>query len=227
MDGWWAEAYTPEVGWALGDGREHDDDPAWDMAEAEALYELIEHEVTSEFYTRDERGIPGAWVSRMRKSMARLTPRFSSHRAVREYTEQYYIPAAAAYLERAGDRGRIGADIVGWQVALNQGWNALRFGEVQCETSDGQHRFEVQVGFNGLDAGAVRIELYADGVMGGAPFRQVMQHVDKADDAMTDGELYRASVPADRPPTAYTARAIPYHDGVAVPLEDARILWQR
>ena len=58
LDGWWAEAYTPEVGWALGDGKEHGDDPAWDAAEAEALYGLLEREVIPEFYTRDPNGIP-------------------------------------------------------------------------------------------------------------------------------------------------------------------------
>ena len=100
LDGWWAEAYTPEVGWALGDGQEHGDDPAWDAAEAEALYDLLEREVIPEFYTRDESGIPTAWVKRMRESMARLTPRFSANRTVREYTEQHYLPAAAAYRER-------------------------------------------------------------------------------------------------------------------------------
>ncbi len=97
LDGWWAEAYTPEVGWALGDGQEHGDDPAWDAAEAEALYNLLEREVIPEFYTRDESGIPTAWVARMRESMARLTPRFSANRTVREYTEQHYLPAATAY----------------------------------------------------------------------------------------------------------------------------------
>ena len=58
LDGWWAEAYTPEVGWALGDGQEHGDDPAWDAAEAEALYDLLEREVIPEFYTRDDRASP-------------------------------------------------------------------------------------------------------------------------------------------------------------------------
>jgi starch phosphorylase len=38
LDGWWAEAYSPEVGWAIGDGKEHGEDPAWDAAEAEFLY---------------------------------------------------------------------------------------------------------------------------------------------------------------------------------------------
>ncbi|MGA7801243.1 MAG: alpha-glucan family phosphorylase, partial [Gammaproteobacteria bacterium] len=103
LDGWWAEAYTPDIGWALGDGREHNDDPAWDAAEAEALYDLLEREVVPEFYTRDEQGIPRAWVTRMRESMAHLTPQFSTNRAVREYTEKHYLPAAAAYRARAAD----------------------------------------------------------------------------------------------------------------------------
>ena len=97
LDGWWAEAYAPELGWALGDGQEHGDDPAWDAVEAEALYELLEREVIPEFYTRDDQGIPTAWVRRMRESMARLTPRFSASRAVCQYTEERYLPAAAAY----------------------------------------------------------------------------------------------------------------------------------
>ena len=86
LDGWWAEAYTPEVGWALGDGREHDNDTAWDAVEAGQLYDLLEQQVVPEFYRRDENGIPTAWVARMRESMARLTPRFSANRAVREYS---------------------------------------------------------------------------------------------------------------------------------------------
>ena len=131
LDGWWAEAYTPEVGWALGDGKEHGDDPAWDAAEAEALYALLEREVIPEFYTRDPNGIPVAWVARIRESMARLTPRFSANRTVREYTEQYYIPAATAYRERAADKGAMGVQMVNWQRALEQNWSrsALRRSE--------------------------------------------------------------------------------------------------
>ena len=76
LDGWWAEAYSPEVGWAIGDGREHGDDPSWDAADAESLYAVLEKEVIPEFYARDEHGIPRGWVARMRESMARLTPTF-------------------------------------------------------------------------------------------------------------------------------------------------------
>ncbi len=98
LDGWWAEAYAPEVGWALGDGLEHGDDPGLDGREADALYGLLEREVVPEYYARNGNGIPVAWTGRIRESMARLTPEFSANRTVREYTERYYLPAAEAYL---------------------------------------------------------------------------------------------------------------------------------
>jgi len=112
LDGWWAEAYTPEVGWALGDGKEHSDDQILDESEADALYNLLEREVIPEFYARDEQDIPRVWVRRMRASMAQLTPQYSTNRAVREYTERYYLPAATAYRARAARGGEIGRDIV-------------------------------------------------------------------------------------------------------------------
>ena len=226
LDGWWAEAYTPEVGWALGDGQEHGDDPAWDAVEAEALYDLLEHEVIPEFYTRDEQGIPTAWVARMRASMARLTPRFSADRAVREYTEQHYLPAAAAYRERAAAKGAVGAQVVNWRQTLAEKWATLRFGEVTVEVDGAQHVFEVQVYLNDLDPQAVRVELYADGVNGGAPVRQEMKRVRQPVGA-SGGYVYSGAVSATRPPADYTVRVIPHCDGVTIPLEDARILWQR
>jgi glycogen phosphorylase len=226
LDGWWAEAYTPEVGWAMGDGQEHHDDPAWDAAEAEALYDLLEREVIPEFYTRDGQGIPTAWVSRMRKSMATLTPSFSADRVVREYTEQHYLPAATTYRERAADKGAAGKQLTDWQQALEREWCALRFGEVKIESDGDWHVFEVQVYFNDLDPNAVRVELYADGVNGGGPLRQGMRQVRQLAGAAS-GYTYSGRVPATRPATDYTARVVPQHSGVAVPLEATQILWQR
>jgi len=225
LDGWWAEAYTPEVGWALGDGQEHGDDPAWDAVEADALYDLLEREVIPEFYTRDENGIPTAWVKRMRESMARLTPYFSADRTVREYTEQYYLPAAAAYHLRIANKGAIGRGVADWRHGLEQKWATLHFGDVKVETRGEQHVFEVQVCLNDLDPEAVRVELYANGVMGVA-VRREMKRVRQMAGA-PGCYVYNAAVPAARPAADYTARLIPHCDGVAIPLEDAQILWQR
>jgi starch phosphorylase len=226
LDGWWAEAYTSDVGWALGDGQEHGDDPAWDAVEADALYDLLEREVIPEFYARDESGIPTAWVKRMRESMARLTPQFSANRAVREYTEQHYLPAAAAYRSRAANKGTLGRQMVDWQHAVDRKWGSLRFGDVRVETSADHHVFEVELFLNDLDPNAVRVELYADGINGGDPVREEMKRARPLPDAPRRC-VYHATVPTTRPARDYTVRVIPQRSGAAVPLESARILWQR
>ena len=226
LDGWWAEAYTPDVGWALGDGQEHGDDPAWDAIEADSLYDLLEREVIPEFYARDEQGIPTAWVKRMRESMARLTPRFSANRTVREYTEQHYLPAAAAYRTRAADNGAVGRQVSNWKQTLKEKWATLHFGDVRVETHGQQHIFEVMVYLNDLDPEAVRVELYADGINGSDPIRLEMTCV-RPLACESRGGIYRASVSAARFATDYTTRIIPRCSGVAVPLEVDSILWQR
>jgi starch phosphorylase len=225
LDGWWAEAYSPRVGWALGDGREHDGDPGWDAIEATQLYELLEQEVIPEFYQRDEQGIPRAWVNRMRESMAQLTPRFSATRAVREYTQRYYLPAAEAYRRRATDRGAMGLKIVERRRLLEQQWPALRLGEVHIGTADGQHLFDAQVYLDGLDPAAVQVELYAEALDDAGPQRLSMQRMQPLAGAL-NGFSYQAAVPATRAATDYTVRIIPGGEDVAVPLEDAHILWQ-
>jgi glycogen phosphorylase len=226
LDGWWAEAYRADVGWALGDGQENGDDPKQDAAEALALYDLLEREVIPEFYARDRQGIPTAWVARMRESMARLTPRFSASRAVREYTEKHYLPGAASYRQRAANQGAGGRQMVEWRRTSGEKWADLRFGEMKVETDGTQHVFEAQVCLNDFDPNAMRVELYADAVNGGEPVRQAMTRVRRLAGAAS-AYAYRVEVAATRPITDYTARAIPNCDGVAVPLEAAQIQWQR
>jgi starch phosphorylase len=226
LDGWWAEAYVPEVGWALGDGQEHGDDPAWDATEAEALYNLLERQVVPEFYTRDLNGIPAAWVERMRESIARLTPRFSANRAVREYTEQHYLPAVAAYRERSADKGALGAQIVNWRHALEQKWAGLRVGDVKIETAEQKHTFEVQVFLHEIDPDAVQVELYADGSNGSPTVRQELKRLRHLG-GLVNGYVYSGSVPATRPAADYTPRVMPHSPHLGVPLEVSQILWQK
>lgn len=225
-DGWWAEAYTPEVGWALGDGREHDNEPAWDGAEAVALYELLEREVIPEFYERDDRGIATAWVARIHESMARLTPQFSANRMAREYTEHYYLPCAVAYRKRIADDCARAKQIADWRRELAQKWSAVRFGGIKIVSSDTRHLFEVHVYLNEITPEAVSVELYAEALNGGKAVRKTMNLLRPLAEA-PGGYVYSAEVSAARRAAEYTARVIPHFSGVAVPLETSQILWQR
>lgn len=224
LDGWWAEAYESNLGWALGDGAAHGDDGHWDAVEAEALYELLEREIIPEFYTRDANDMPRAWIARVRRSMAQLTPRFSATRSVREYAEQYYLPAAAAYRSRAAENGAGGVRIAQAVQQRAQNWHSLRFGRVAIETRGDQHQFSVEVDLGVIDPAGVSVELFADAREGEPASRHKMTRVGPAP---TPGfELYGASAPASRPSADYTARVIPCEAGVAVPLETSLVYWQ-
>lgn len=226
LDGWWAEAYSPQVGWALGNGKERGDDPGWDAAESEELYDILEKQVIPAFYNRDNNGIATEWVTRMRESMSRLTPLFSANRAVREYTEKYYLPAAAAYHERASDQGAYARSLLQWKQELAEHWASLRFGELHVESSPQKHSLRVEVHLGELHADWVRVQLYADPIGAEPPFLSEMTHGDSAEPS-SGWRIYAADVPASRPASDYTPRIVPSHCGARIPLEDAHILWRR
>jgi len=162
----------------------------------------------------------------MRASMARLTPRFSANRVVREYTEKYYLPAASAYRARAADRGRLGAQLVAWRRAIAAHWPEARFGGVSAETRGPERRVTVQVHLGGLDPDAVGVELYADPRNDGEPERFPMERGRRLDES-GDGHEYYADMPATRPLDDYTPRLLPRYPIASLPLEAPEILWQR
>ncbi|HXB93683.1 MAG TPA: alpha-glucan family phosphorylase, partial [Puia sp.] len=225
LDGWWVEAYRPEVGWALGDGLEHGNDPGLDYQEAEALFATLEQQVIPEFYDRNGDGVPVSWIKRVRESMASLTPFFSSNRTVREYTEHYYVPAATAYLARAAHQGELGGKIVQWKHDLDQHWPNLRFGDVTVDTKPDSYVFTARVYLHGLAPAAVAVQLVAAALRDGDLFIAVMQPGGQIDPS-PEWLSYTASVPATRPAGDYTARIIARSDDVSIPLEYERIIWQ-
>jgi len=217
LDGWWVEAYTPEVGWALGDGQEHGQDPNWDAREAEDLYNLLEQQIIPEFYA------PGkaSWVKKMRASMATLTPQFSANRTVREYTEEYYLPLAKEYKRRTGNDA--GKRIVMQRQQLDQQWPGVHFGDFRREKGDHGNTFHLVVYLNGIDPAHVQVELYADAVSG-HEVEKVPMHLVTATEG-GQGTLYTAETQSGRPPEDYTPRIYPTYEGISIPLEDNRILW--
>jgi starch phosphorylase len=225
LDGWWAEAYAPDVGWALGDGEEHGDDPAWDAAEAAQLYDLLEKEIVPAYYRRNGQGIPVDWVARMRESMARLTPTFSTNRMVRDYTERYYITGASAYRRRVLKKGELGARIEAWRRNLERGWAGVRFGALQVETVGESHHFQIPVYLGEIDPDAVGVELFADPLGGESFTRLAMGRGEKLTGAL-NGYLYETRVPVKRPTNHYTPRVVPRHPEISVPLEANAILWR-
>ena len=95
-DGWWDEWFDGENGWEIPTADGVSDEGRRDDLEAGALYELLQNSVVPKFYDRDEQGVPTRWVEMVRHTLQTLGPKVLASRMVRDYTEQYYIPAAAS-----------------------------------------------------------------------------------------------------------------------------------
>src|SRR5690606_27552353 len=167
LDGWWAEAYNPSTGWAIGDGQEHADNALLDAMEAEQLYQLLEKEVIPLYYERDEQGIPRNWIRMIKQSMAQLTPRFSASRTVIEYTEKYYLPGALEVQRRLSQPAE--NSLATFHKELRESWPNLAIREVHVENGGTDYQITASIHLASLPPQQVQVELFADGINNAVP----------------------------------------------------------
>jgi starch phosphorylase len=165
LDGWWAEAYDPDLGWAIGRGEVYDDLKYQEEVESNAIYDLLEKEIVPLFYARGPDGLPRGWIERMKNAMSTVIPLYSSSRMVIEYVQRLYQPSERR-LERlaAGEFERARA-LAAWKAHLRQNWPAVKV--VGLETNAGDElpvgaELEVRasVRLGQLSADDVSVEIY-------------------------------------------------------------------
>jgi starch phosphorylase len=165
------------------------------------------------------------WAALMQESMARLTPQVSANRMLREYTD-VYVRAASRFGCRAAKNGELGAAIAQWQEDIDRHWKEVRFDSLRVTQGEGCHIFEVRVLLAALDPGSVRVELFAEGIDGGEPFRQPTERGARLSHC-ANKFLYSARAPATRSADDFTPRVLPFHPDALLPLEARKILWQK
>jgi starch phosphorylase len=223
-DGWWDEAYEPDVGWAIGDGTGGDAKQA-DRRDAQSLYDVLEQNIVPEFYDRDMHGLPRAWLARIRRSMSMLTTTFGSTRMVREYVEKAYLPLAASLRARLADDCAGAKAANAWANHLQRHWSGLHIGSPTVVRTDGDWRFSVPVILGEISPGAAQVELFADA--GNEMCAEVVAlHQEQAIPGTVNAYIYAGEVATSRPAEDYTVRVVPYHEGVHVPGELPLIVWQ-
>jgi glycogen phosphorylase len=226
LDGWWAEAYKPEVGWALGDGCEHGDDSRYDICEAQQLYRLLEEEIIPTFYKRNENGIPVDWVSKMRTSMAELTPLFSSNRMLREYVEKLYLPALSGFNERSKKKAAKSVALCNFKKMIKDNFQKIYFGNPDYTIQDSRYHYKIPVYLEGIEPDNIAVQLYAEPQNGEMPeIYNMTRDEQKGNDKKEF--LFKVQLPAHRKISDYTPRAIPLFEGNIKPLELKQILWKQ
>jgi len=219
-DGWWDEAYAPELGWAIADGGDWPDEKG-DARDATALYSILEQEVVPEFYTRDAAGMPREWLARVRRSMALLAPIYSSSRMARDYVERYYLPGAAELRRRTANSGEQGQELRRWAADLRRHWPKLRIGESTVCADGANWVFSVSIDLGEIAPEDVAVQLYAETPNCATPF------IVELSGAASNADIFTGSAPANRPAEDYTVRIVPRREGAVVPTELPLILWQK
>ena len=232
LDGWWDEAYTPEVGWAIGHGEEYSDLEQQDRIESDALYHLLEVDVRRSFYDRGSDRLPREWIAKVKAAMRAICPEFNTQRMVQDYAAKGYRPAADRYTLLAADDARRARDVAAWQVRVREQWPSVRIVEVSTDSlsslpvgSTFQVRASVHLG--ALLPNDVVVELY-EGPLDQQDIIGAPTLTDMDWDGSQENDLHRFSgavVCDSSGQHGYTVRVVPHHPDHADRFVEGLVRW--
>jgi len=231
LDGWWDEGYQPDVGWAIGNGEQYADADYQDQIESQALYNLLENDVVPLFYDRDSEGMPRGWIAKMKASMKKLTPVFSTNRMVAQYAEEFYIPAHERHQRLAADNGKRARPIVEWRLRIRASSASMKVTDISPEQPGDlvvgeKLKVSARVALGAVQPSDVRVQLYYGNVdsegriITGQTAEMTLQGTEGSE------HIYSGEVECrDSGSCGYTVRIIPYHVDAILPYELPFIVW--
>lgn len=232
LDGWWAEAYSPDVGWAIGSGEVYDLDEheLQDFVESQALYNLLESDVIPLYYERGRDDIPRRWVQRVKNSMSTLAHYFSTARMVEEYTEQFYIRSRQQYQHLIGENIQKGKSYGRWLARVQGAWQDVHVKKVKVSDDNliigDPLKVEAWVELGELIPGDVQVQLFSGDLDTGGNLIDG-EALEMVSDGKA-GKLYKFSATLTYDTTGargISVRVLPRHENLADPILTGLIRW--
>ncbi len=232
LDGWWPEAVRHDNGWAIGQGEDYTNHDYQDTVESHALYDLLEKEVVPLFYDRGVDGLPRGWIARMKASIRTVCPVFNTDRMVSEYTERFYLPAAARALRLEKER-HAGARALGEAaVRIRSGWPQLAIRSVEAETASDLEvgaslRVKAVVHLGSLRPDDVTVQIYQGPVDSHGEIQNGSALNMGYMEPKSDGDhLYAGAIPCRTSGLhGYSVRILPFHPDIVTPFVPGLIRW--
>jgi starch phosphorylase len=239
LDGWWAEAWVPDIqgvrlspGWAIGRGETFEDREYQDQVEADAFYELLDGDLIPTFYDRKADGLPRLWLARMKAAISSLCHVYTTHRMVREYTENYYLNAHARHGQLAAEGATQARQLAAWKERVRACWPNIRIESVETQASGevsvgGELTSRVKVRLGALAPEEVAVELYAGKLDAHENFTNAVATLMRA--VAREGELHVFETSygpcAESGLHGYTIRVQPFHRESKTELVPGCITW--
>jgi starch phosphorylase len=227
LDGWWAEFYDGENGWAIptadsaGDASERDD------LEADSMYDLIEHQIAPRFYDRNSEGVPTRWVESIRHTLSTLSPSLSADRMVKEYVTRLYVPAAQSERAITAASYAPARELSEWKSRVTEAWPRVLVRHVESggvdavpQVGDSLHvRALVDIG--SLKPGDVKVEVVYGRARDGDKLSGIhRQKLTLASHTPGQPATFTGTVTLETPGSfGYNVRVVPSHPLLANPAE--------
>jgi starch phosphorylase len=232
LDGWWDEAFNPEIGWAIGRGEQYEDTNLQDEIESKALYDLLEREIIPLFYQRGTDGLPREWIKRMKTCMREIGQSMSSHRMLMDYSNKFYFPALKNYRRIIKDDYKESKALAAYMSKLRQVWDNITITKIESNVKPVMQRGDfltvnAQIELGTLTPDEIQVELYYGSVSNQnivveKARRSEMKAVGQ------NGSVYRYQVKVECDDTGFqghTIRIIPKHEALVHPYRSGFIKW--
>jgi starch phosphorylase len=232
MDGWWDEAYNPEVGWAIGAGEQYIDEKLQDDVESKALYDLLERDIIPLFYQRGRDGLPREWIKRMKDCMRQIGQSMSSHRMLMDYSNQFYFPALKNYRKLVKDDYVEAKSLAAYFGKLQQSWEGLKIIKLESNAKPVMQRGDMltvtaYIDLANMSPHELQVELY-HGAVSNQNKEITCARCSEMKWLKNEGSLnlYQVRVECtDTGMQGHTVRIMPKHDALIHPYRSGFIKW--
>jgi starch phosphorylase len=163
-DGWWYEGYVEGAGWALTEKRTYDNQEYQDHLDAATIYTMLENEIIPLFFDRNEQNVPEKWIKFIKKSVAEITPHFTTKRMIDDYIERFYNVLGKRCKQLSENNFTKACEIVAWKKNIAAHWDAVEVNSLSVSVSENptvgeMYKAEAVVNVKELNDNGIGLEL--------------------------------------------------------------------
>ena len=166
LDGWWAEGYKSDAGWALKEQVTYDDPHFQDELDAETIYTILEDEIIPIYYNINSRSVPHKWVSYIKNTISEIAPHFTMKRQLDDYIRLFYDKLYERSKLITGNNYEKAREIAAWKRTIIRGWESIEVVSITVPDSTQKpmvlgepFKAEVVLDMNELSGNDVGIEI--------------------------------------------------------------------
>lgn len=224
LDGWWNEGFNGKNGWAFGDNEDFDSLDELDSWDSDELYDILENEIVPLYYSRNSSGLPVRWIRIMKESMKSIAPVFNTHRMVKDYWNNLYVPAINSGEAYRKDNFSVVRSLTAWKDRIERHWSGVAVSPAESdEKHDGSvilkfgdtWNFTARVKLGKLTPRDVKVQLYLtldDGLHNHSEQLAEIHEMSNISQESDGSYLFSAQInPKNSGNYQYTLRVIPFH----------------